>query len=189
MPPRAVRMPLAACMPWMSSGLVSTRTRMTDFAASARAVPRYRHRTPPCPWPHRARLAGRLRQHIARGLGIERRVQQAGRAPSDRRGATASCLVDQAFARHVDRHLERGLGGALARAGLQHPQLALLDGELDVLHVAVMLFEQVEHARQFGIGPASPLPSRAAWPRPARARPWSGTAACGCRRRRPRPAR
>ena len=29
MPPRAVRMPWAACMPWMSSGLVSTRTRMT----------------------------------------------------------------------------------------------------------------------------------------------------------------
>ncbi len=28
-PPRAVRMPVAACMPWMSSGLVSTRTRMT----------------------------------------------------------------------------------------------------------------------------------------------------------------
>ena len=29
MPPRAVRMPSAACMPWMSSGLVSTRTRIT----------------------------------------------------------------------------------------------------------------------------------------------------------------
>ena len=29
MPPRVVRMPLAACMPWMSSGLVSMRTRIT----------------------------------------------------------------------------------------------------------------------------------------------------------------
>ena len=29
MPPRAVRMPSAACMPWMSSGLVSRRTRIT----------------------------------------------------------------------------------------------------------------------------------------------------------------
>ncbi len=29
MPPRAVRMPRAACMPWMSSGLVSWRTRST----------------------------------------------------------------------------------------------------------------------------------------------------------------
>ena len=29
MPPRVVRMPSATCMPWMSSGLVSTRTRIT----------------------------------------------------------------------------------------------------------------------------------------------------------------
>ena len=29
MPPRVVRMPRAACMPWMSSGEVSTRQRMT----------------------------------------------------------------------------------------------------------------------------------------------------------------
>ena len=39
MPPRVVRMPSAACMPWMSSGLVSTRTRITrrpcDFISSA----------------------------------------------------------------------------------------------------------------------------------------------------------
>ena len=39
MPPRVVRIPSAACMPWMSSGLVSTRTRMTlrpcDFRCSA----------------------------------------------------------------------------------------------------------------------------------------------------------
>ena len=39
MPPRVVRMPSAACMPWMSSGEVSTRTRMTflpcDFSFSA----------------------------------------------------------------------------------------------------------------------------------------------------------
>ena len=36
MPPRAVKMPLAACMPWMSSGEVSVRTRMTDWPSSAR---------------------------------------------------------------------------------------------------------------------------------------------------------
>src|SRR4051812_50201923 len=34
MPPRVVRMPSAACMPWMSSGEVSTRTRIT-FLPSA----------------------------------------------------------------------------------------------------------------------------------------------------------
>ncbi len=34
-PPRAVRMPVAACIPWISSGLVSTRTRMTFFPSPA----------------------------------------------------------------------------------------------------------------------------------------------------------
>jgi hypothetical protein len=33
---------------------------------------------------------------------------------------------------------EGRLGGALADAGLQHPQLAALDGELDVAQVAVV---------------------------------------------------
>src|SRR5436853_419320 len=34
-PPRAVRMPSATCMPWMSSGDVSTRTRITLRPAAA----------------------------------------------------------------------------------------------------------------------------------------------------------
>ncbi len=40
MPPRVVRMPSAACMPWMSSGLVSIRTRITrsPLRASASAA-------------------------------------------------------------------------------------------------------------------------------------------------------
>ncbi len=33
------------------------------------------------------------------------------------------------------------LGSALAIAGLEHPQFAALDGELDILHVLVMLFQ------------------------------------------------
>ena len=36
MPPRVVRMPRAACMPWMSSGLVSMRTRMIASPFCAR---------------------------------------------------------------------------------------------------------------------------------------------------------
>ena len=35
MPPRAVRIALAACMPWISSGEVSSRTRITDSPAAA----------------------------------------------------------------------------------------------------------------------------------------------------------
>ena len=37
MPPRAVKIPAAACMPWISSGLVSTRTKITDSPRPARA--------------------------------------------------------------------------------------------------------------------------------------------------------
>jgi hypothetical protein len=40
---------------------------------------------------------------------------------------------------HGDLHRRRA--GALAGARLQHEQLALLDGELDVLHVLVVLLE------------------------------------------------
>ena len=36
MPPRVVRMPSAACMPWMSSGEVSTRTRITRLSFALR---------------------------------------------------------------------------------------------------------------------------------------------------------
>ena len=35
-------------------------------------------------------------------------------------------------------NLQRGHGGAFAVAGLEHEQLAFLDGELDVLHVLEM---------------------------------------------------
>ena len=56
---------------------------------------------------------------------------------------TASCAADQPLVRHVDRDPQRGLGGALAVAGLQHPELAALDRELHVLHVAVVALEQL----------------------------------------------
>jgi hypothetical protein len=39
--------------------------------------------------------------------------------------------------------LQRGGGGALAVAGLEHEQLAFLDGELDVLHVLEVLLERL----------------------------------------------
>ena len=57
-------------------------------------------------------------------------------------------LGDQAFIGEFDGDAQRRLGGALAAAGLQHPQLALLDRELHVLHVAVMLLEQRVDPRQ-----------------------------------------
>ena len=50
-------------------------------------------------------------------------------------------LVDQALIDHVNGHLQGGEAGALADTALQHPQLAFLDGELDVLHILEVLLE------------------------------------------------
>ncbi len=50
---------------------------------------------------------------------------------------------NEALVRHFDRAAQRGLRGALAVAGLQHPQFAALDRELEVLHVAVVLLEKL----------------------------------------------
>src|SRR5256885_11242302 len=41
-------------------------------------------------------------------------------------------LVDEPFLHHVDGDLHSGLRGALAVAGLEHVELALFDGELEV---------------------------------------------------------
>ena len=78
---------------------------------------------------------------------MEQLVESHWIDPADRR-----LFVDQAFADHFHRHAQSRLGSALAAAGLQHPQRALLHGEFDVLHVAVVVFEQVEDTRQLAIG-------------------------------------
>ena len=49
-------------------------------------------------------------------------------------------LGDEALLDHVDGDAHGGQAGALAIAGLQHVERAVLDGELEVLHVAVVLF-------------------------------------------------
>ena len=56
--------------------------------------------------------------------------------------------VDQPFGFHVDGDLQGRRGGSLAGPGLQHVELVLLDRELDVLHVAVMAFENRAHLGQ-----------------------------------------
>ena len=72
--------------------------------------------------------------------GVEDRVQQLielRRSHAQHGGL----LVDQAFVVHLDRDANRRRTRALAVAGLQHVQRALLHGELEVLHVLVVLFE------------------------------------------------
>ena len=61
-------------------------------------------------------------------------------------------LRDEALLLHLDGDVQRGGGGALAHAGLQHPQLALLDGELDVAHIAEVVLEGDEHLFELATG-------------------------------------
>ena len=143
MPPREVRMPLAACMPWMSSGEVSMRTRITASPLAAmRSASSALNTTLPETAPGEAGrpLAIRSRSRCRVEGRVQQLVERGGLDPADR-----LVLADQPFVRHVDRDLERGVGRALAGAGLQDPQPAVLDRELDVLHVAVVRLEAVEH--------------------------------------------
>ena len=59
-------------------------------------------------------------------------------------------LRDEALLRQLDRGAHRGLGRALGVARLQDPQLAVLDGELDVLRVAEVLLEALAVLRELG---------------------------------------
>ena len=56
--------------------------------------------------------------------------------------------LDQPLRGHVDRGLDRGRGRPLRGARLQEVELALLDGELDVLHVAVVVLERAHRLEE-----------------------------------------
>ena len=82
-------------------------------------------------------------EHVVLGVLVELRVQQL----VELLGVDAHdglLLGDEALLLHLDGDVQRGGGGALAHAGLQHVQLALLDGELDVAHVAEVVLEDDE---------------------------------------------
>jgi len=59
------------------------------------------------------------------------------------RGDPIECggLVDQTFLHHIVSDFDGGLCGAFAVSGLKHPELAVFNGELNILHVLVMLFK------------------------------------------------
>ncbi len=70
--------------------------------------------------------------------GVEQSVQIAGLDFHQGLGLGAHAFVDQVYG-----HLQSGLGGALAVAGLEHVKLTVLNGELHVLHVLVVLFQGI----------------------------------------------
>src|SRR5207302_6921334 len=61
----------------------------------------------------------------------------------------SSDLVDEFFVDYLDGHAQRRRGRALPDARLQHEQATLLDRELDVAHVAVVIFEQLHQPEEF----------------------------------------
>ena len=77
--------------------------------------------------------------------------------------------VDELLFHHVHRELERGHGGALAVAGLEHEQFAFLHGELHVLHILVVLLEDGADFHEFGIRLRHGLLELADWLRCAHA--------------------
>ena len=140
LPPRLVRMPVAAIMPSRSSGLVSLRTRSTRsprafhstaVAESKTTLPTAAPGEAAMPLVKRFRSADavELREHQLRQLG-------AG-DPFERLVHGDQLLVDELGCDPEGRRC-----GALADAGLEHPQLAPLDGELDVAQVAVVGLER-----------------------------------------------
>ena len=64
--------------------------------------------------------------------------------------------ADQSLIDHVPRDPHRGGRGPLAGPRLQQEQLPALDGELQVLHVAVMPLEPFLHGQQLGVGAGQP---------------------------------
>ena len=71
-------------------------------------------------------------------LRVEKRVEVARLDHEDGLLLGAHSLVNE-----VARDLQRGLGRALAVAGLEHVELLVLDRELHVLHVAVVRLERL----------------------------------------------
>ena len=141
MPPRAVRMPSAARMPSTSSGLVSSRTRITfsPFLAASTASTEVKTILPQAaPGPAGSPERNASAPFSAAGLmiGCSSSSSCAGCTRM-----TAVLLVDQPLVEHVHRHVQGGRAGPLAVAALEHVELAFLDRELDVLHVVVVRFE------------------------------------------------
>ena len=94
-----------------------------------------------------------LGQHLVFLLvsGIQNGVQQLVEL-GGRNAHHHLALVNQAFLQHVHSHGEGSHAGAFAHAALQHIELAVLDGKLDVEHVVEVLFQSLANVAEFFIG-------------------------------------
>ena len=91
-----------------------------------------------------------LGRDLELGVRVEAWVQELvelGRVdPGDR-----LVPVDESFRRHVDRALDRGCRRPLRGARLEEVEVSLLDGELDVLHVAVVALELAHRLEELAV--------------------------------------
>ena len=92
-----------------------------------------------------------------RELGVQDLLEVLGGDPTQR---LLPRELDRLLAHHVDRHLERCPPRALAHPGLEHPQLALLDGELGIAHVPVVGLEASEDREQLPVDLGELVPQR-----------------------------
>ena len=88
-----------------------------------------------------------LRQHIPLGRRIEGWMEQLIKRHRIDAGQ-GLMFGDQTFFGHVHGDLQGCPRCPFARPGLQHPELVLLDRELDILHVAVVSFEILKYVRE-----------------------------------------
>jgi hypothetical protein len=156
MPPKAVRKPSEAFMPRMSSGLVSWRAsgRVVFFADDARP-PGHRvvgEEDHPAAGGARASREPAGEQPAAlHRLGLLPRVEDRPQEVVERLGLDPQQRLlagDEPLLRHLHGDARGGQPGALASAGLQHVEGAPLDGELDVLHLAIVLLQLLAHRQQ-----------------------------------------
>ncbi len=151
MPPVEVRMPAALCMPSTSSGLVSLRISRTFSPAWVRSTASSAENAS---LPNAAPGEAGRPTVSGGGLLLRRRVkrgQQQLRQVTGRDPQHGGFFGDQLFLHHVAGDLHGRGAGPLTVPCLEHVELAALDGELDVLHILVMLFEDFLDLHQLGV--------------------------------------
>ena len=89
---------------------------------------------------------GLLQGHSVK-LGMQQGVQRAGLDHGN-----GLLLIDHTLVHQVAGDLQSGGGGALAVTGLEHEELAVLHGELHVLHVPVVVLQGLADALELGKG-------------------------------------
>src|SRR5437016_7807295 len=146
MPPRVVRMPSAACMPWMSSGEVSTRTRMTflSLALSASALSEENTISPDAaPGEAGSPVAMILRSELGSMVGC----RSWSSAPGSMR-MTASLRVIRPSLASSTAILRAAFAVRLPKRVCSIHSLPCSSGEFEVLHVAVVALEHAVDAGQ-----------------------------------------